>query len=91
MTGLLFTLLILGTVFGGMALLRAVRKSDSGRYRRRFNGAPHRDDGAFPVASTLYLGDGGGASHPHHTHAADCSHHADAGGGCSDSGGGGSD
>ena len=80
---------------GAIALVRALMKRGSGGYQRRFNGArlrrpdgaPPRDDTAFPFASTLYLGDGG-ASSSHHHHPADCSHPVDTGSGCADGGGG---
>jgi hypothetical protein len=84
-------LFVVGTVLGGMALIRAIRNSHSDGYRRRFNETPTRDDGAFPFASILYLGDGGSSGHAHHSHSVDCSSHADAGGGCADGGGGGGD
>ena len=81
-----------------IAVLRGMKKRDAGGYHRRFNGTPihgspdpgarHRDDGAFPVASTLYLGDGGSPGH-HHSHSADCAHHSDSGAGCPDGGSGG--
>jgi len=50
------------------------------------NATPMHRGEAFPVASTLYLGDGGSASHAHSQQSTDCSHGSDAGGGCSDGG-----
>ena len=92
----LLAIVIIGS-FGAIALVRALMKRSSGAYHRRFNGTllrrshdtPSRDDSAFPFASTLYLGDGGGGT-SHHPHSPDCAHPVDAGSGCSSDGGGGS-
>jgi uncharacterized membrane protein YgcG len=86
-----FLVLMVGAVVtAAILLVRHLRRRDSVGYQRRFvNGAPaRRQDEAFPFASTLYLGDGGSSSHAHHPHSADCAHASDAGGGCSDGGGG---
>jgi hypothetical protein len=92
---------MLAWVFGGalaavILLSRFLGRRYSDGYTRRFvNGAPRRmvngasgHDTAFPFASTLYVGDGGGSSHAHHG-SADCAHSSDAGGGCAVDGGGG--
>jgi len=81
--------LMIGAVLvAGIVLARHLRRRDSGGYRRRFDHPTTHDGGAFPVASMLYIGDGGSASHSHPQHSGDCSPGADAGSGCSDGGGG---
>jgi hypothetical protein len=94
---------VLALIFGGalvavIVLARVLKSRNPEGYRRRFvNGTPVfntpvRDapshDEAFPFASTLYLGDGGSSSHSHHHASVDCAHTSDAGGACSDGGGG---
>ena len=98
MSNMLLVLVIGAVVIAAIFLIRRFRRSDPVGYQRRFvNGAPRigssrkeasRHDDAFPLASALYLGDGG-SSHSHAHHAADCGHVSDGGGGCSDGGGGG--
>jgi len=91
----LLAIVIIGSL-GAISLVRALMKRSSGSYRGRFNGTPlrhshdanSRDDTAFPFASVLYLGDGGGST-SHQPHSSDCAHTVDAGGGCADGGGGG--
>lgn len=83
-----FLALTIGAVLvAGLILVRHLRRGDSGGYRRRFDAATTRNGEAFPMASTLYVGDGGTASHSHHQHSTDCAHVTDGGGGCSDGGG----
>jgi hypothetical protein len=90
MSSTLLTLSIGAVVIAAVLLVRRFRRRDPGGYQRRFvNGAPaSRHDAAYPYASTLYVGDGGSQGHSHHPHSTDCAHSADAGGGCSDGGGG---
>ena len=64
-----------------------VKRNLDGGYQRRFSQVSANDDAAFPIASTLYVGDGGGSSHAHHYQSTDCAHHSDGGAGCSDGGG----
>lgn len=83
-----FLALVIGTVvIVAVLLTRRLRRRDPGGYRRRFNDTASRHDEAFPYASTLYVGDGS-SSHSHQQPAADCANQSDAGGGCSDGGGG---
>jgi hypothetical protein len=76
-------------------LVRVLMNRQGGGYHRRFMGTLHRDnnasrdDGAFPITSTLYLGDGGSSSHAQHAHhATNCGHPSDGGASGSDGGGG---
>jgi hypothetical protein len=83
-----FLVLMIGVVLvAGILLARRLERRNAGGYRRRFNAGTRHDGEAFPIASTLYLGDGGSASHSSH-HSADCPSHSDGGGGCPDGGGG---
>jgi len=80
--------LIIGAVLIAVIVVaRLMRRRDSGGYHRRFDDTTYRHGEAFPLASTLYLGDGGSGS-SHHPHSTDCAHTSDAGG-CPDGGGGG--
>jgi hypothetical protein len=83
-----FLLLILGGAIIAVVLLaRFLKSRNSGGYQRRFVNGASRQDEAFPYVSTLYVGDGGGASHSSDHHSTDCAHTSDSGGGCSDGGG----
>ena len=85
-----FLALMIGVVLvAGILLARHLERRGSNGYQRRFapRPGPRHDGEAFPIAATLYVGDGGGASHSSH-HSADCGSISDAGGGCSDGGGG---
>ena len=94
MSNTLLLSIIGAVVIAAILVVRRFRHRDAVGYQRRFvNGAPgpKQDPGhdqAFPFASTLYLGDGGSSGHSHHSHSADCAPTSDAGGGCSDGGGG---
>jgi hypothetical protein len=84
-----FLALTIGAALVAAILLaRYLSRRSPGGYRRRFDDSAARRGEAFPMASTLYVGDGGSASHSHHHQPADCMPGSDAGGGCSDGGGG---
>jgi len=65
----------------GILLARYLQRRDSGGYRRRFDNPTRHEGDVFPVASMLYIGDGGSASHPHAQQSADCAPASDGGGG----------
>ena len=82
-----FLALMIGAVLvAGFLLARRLERRSASGYRRRFSPVTRHDGEVFPIASTLYLGDGGSASHSSH-HSVDCPSHSDGGGGCSDGGG----